>query len=135
MGSLLRSSESKQIHAVTVLPEGSGKTDTFAGSALHSAINGTTLGKPRARWKINLCHRFRTLRAMRQSAGPSRTEGTGTVAKPSNSGGYAQVASERNPADAHAVFRMLRAKFPNHLGGRQPIVSRTRQCKRRLAAP
>jgi hypothetical protein len=37
----------------------------------------------------------------------------------------AQVASERSAANAHAVFRTLQAKFPNQLGGRDPIVSRT----------
>jgi hypothetical protein len=35
------------------------------------------------------------------------------------------VASERSAADAHAVFRTLQAKFPNQLGGREPIVRRT----------
>ena len=36
-----------------------------------------------------------------------------------------QVASERSAAEAHASFRTLQAKFPNQLGGREPIVSRT----------
>jgi hypothetical protein len=35
------------------------------------------------------------------------------------------VASERSAADAEAVFRSLQAKFPNQLGGREPIVRRT----------
>jgi cell division septation protein DedD len=35
------------------------------------------------------------------------------------------VASERSAAEAHASFRTLQAKFPNQLGGREPIVSRT----------
>jgi hypothetical protein len=35
------------------------------------------------------------------------------------------VASERSAADADAVFRGLQAKFPNQLGGREPIVHRT----------
>jgi cell division septation protein DedD len=52
--------------------------------------------------------------------------GTGTAAEASSGGGYAvQVASERSAADAHAVFRTLQAKFPNQLGGREPIVRRT----------
>jgi hypothetical protein len=34
------------------------------------------------------------------------------------------VASERSAADADAVFRSLQAKFPNELGGREPIVRR-----------
>jgi hypothetical protein len=35
------------------------------------------------------------------------------------------VASERSAADADAVFRSLQAKFPNQLGGREPIVRRS----------
>jgi SPOR domain len=44
---------------------------------------------------------------------------------PSAGGGYAvQVTSQRSEAEAQAEFRTLRAKFPNQLGGRQPIVRR-----------
>ena len=35
------------------------------------------------------------------------------------------MASERSAADAEAVYRSLQAKFPNQLGGREPIVRRT----------
>ena len=60
---------------------------------------------------------------------PSRSRmpaGTGTAAEASSGGGYAvAVASERSAADADAVFRSLQAKFPNQLGGREPIVRRT----------
>jgi hypothetical protein len=35
-----------------------------------------------------------------------------------------QVSSQRSEADAQAAFRALRAKFPNQLGGREPIVRR-----------
>jgi hypothetical protein len=53
-------------------------------------------------------------------------EGTGTTAEASSGGGYeVAVASERSAADADAVFRSLQAKFPNQLGGREPIVRRT----------
>jgi hypothetical protein len=52
--------------------------------------------------------------------------GTGAAAEASSGGGYAvAVASERSAADADAVFRSLQAKFPNQLGGREPIVRRT----------
>ena len=60
---------------------------------------------------------------------PSRSRmpaGTGTAAEASSGGDYAvAVASERSAADADAVFRSLQAKFPNQLGGREPIVRRT----------
>jgi SPOR domain len=52
--------------------------------------------------------------------------GTGTAAEVASGGGYGvAVASERSAADAEAVFRSLQAKFPNQLGGREPIVRRT----------
>jgi cell division protein FtsN len=52
--------------------------------------------------------------------------GIGPVAEVSSGGTYAvQVTSERSAAEAHASFRALRAKFPNQLGGREPIVRRT----------
>jgi SPOR domain len=60
---------------------------------------------------------------------PSRSRmpaGTGTAAEASSGVGYAvAVASERSAADAEAVYRSLQAKFPNQLGGREPIVRRT----------
>ena len=47
-------------------------------------------------------------------------------AAPASGSGYAvQVTSQRSEADAQAAFRALRAKFPNQLGGREPIVRRT----------
>jgi hypothetical protein len=35
-----------------------------------------------------------------------------------------QVSSQRSEADAQTSFRALQAKFPDQLGGRQPIVRR-----------
>jgi SPOR domain len=44
---------------------------------------------------------------------------------PSPGGGYAvQVSSQRSEAEAQASFRELRAKFPNQLNGREPIIRR-----------
>lgn len=41
------------------------------------------------------------------------------------SGGYAvQVSSQRSEADAQAAFQNLQGKFPNQLGGRQPLIRR-----------
>jgi SPOR domain len=52
--------------------------------------------------------------------------GAGTAAGLSSGGGYVvAVVSERSVADADAVFRSLQAKFPNQLGGREPIMRRT----------
>jgi hypothetical protein len=56
------------------------------------------------------------------SAGPV----TGVAPAPATvSGGYAvQVTSQRSEAEAQASFRELRAKFPNQLNGREPIIRR-----------
>ena len=52
--------------------------------------------------------------------------GRENAAEVSSGGAYAvQLTSERSAAEAHASFRALRAKFPNQLGGREPIVRRT----------
>ena len=59
--------------------------------------------------------------------------GIGPVAEVSSGGTYAvQVTSERSAAEADASFRALRAKFPNQLGGREPIVRRTDWCEGHL---
>jgi cell division septation protein DedD len=51
---------------------------------------------------------------------------SGTAVEVSFGSAYAvQVASQRSAAEARASFRALRAKFPNQLGGREPIVRRT----------
>lgn len=40
-------------------------------------------------------------------------------------GGYAvQVSSQRSEAEAQAAFQSLQGKFPNQLGGRQPVIRR-----------
>ena len=35
-----------------------------------------------------------------------------------------QITSQRSEAEPKASFRELRAKFPNQLGGREPIIRR-----------
>ena len=69
---------------------------------------------------------FRRMRAVTVLPASPMQAGRETAAEVSSGGAYAvQVASERSAAEAHASFRALRAKFPNQLGGREPIVRRT----------
>ncbi len=50
---------------------------------------------------------------------------TGVQAATPSGGGYAvQITSQRSEAEAKASFQELRAKFPNQLGGHQPIIRR-----------
>ena len=74
--------------------------------------------------------------AARAPAAPSRTASVAAPAQmapaPSaaaggNAGGagsYVQVSSQRSEAEAQAAFRSLQAKYPNQLGGRQPLIHR-----------
>ena len=51
--------------------------------------------------------------------------GSAAGATTAASGGYAvQVTSQRSAAEAHSAFRSLRAKYPNQLGNREPIIRR-----------
>ena len=60
----------------------------------------------------------------RVAAAPTRVASAGTAAA-SSGGGYAvQVTSQRSEAEAQASFRELRAKYPNQLSGREPIIRR-----------
>jgi len=55
----------------------------------------------------------------------SATPATANAASPSAGGGYAvQLTSQRSEADAESAFRSLQAKYPNQLGGREPILRR-----------
>ncbi len=47
------------------------------------------------------------------------------VAAASSAGGYAvQLTSQRSESAAQAAFRSLQAKYPDQLGGREPILRR-----------
>lgn len=49
----------------------------------------------------------------------------GTATAPSSGHGYdVQVTSQRSEAEAQAEFRTLRARYPEQLGGREPIIRR-----------
>ncbi|HML09085.1 MAG TPA: SPOR domain-containing protein [Xanthobacteraceae bacterium] len=61
----------------------------------------------------------------RMAAARTSVASAAPAAEASAGGGYAvQVTSQRSEADAQASFRALRAKFPDQLGGREPIVRR-----------
>jgi len=50
---------------------------------------------------------------------------TASAAPATSGGGYAvQVSSHRSEQEAQSSFRALQAKYPNLLGGRQPIIRR-----------
>jgi hypothetical protein len=138
----------KKIQTVISRSEGSGQTDTSTATAKSPEAKAVA-APPGGNQPLRLAA-TRALEAKQTAAAlpvgrplslapdaqghsaaspPSRSPmpaGTGTAAEASSGGGYAvAVASERSAADADAVFRSLQAKFPNQLGGREPIVRRT----------
>jgi cell division septation protein DedD len=95
-------SEPKEIHRVIVGLDGWAETDTSSPPALE----GDAAPSPSSR-------------------SPMKAR-SATAVEVSSGGAYAvQVASQRSAAEARASFRALRAKFPNQLGGREPMVRRT----------
>ncbi len=58
-------------------------------------------------------------------AAPARTVAPARIAPAASGGGYAvQIASRHNEADAKVSFHSLQSKFPQQLGGRQPLIRR-----------
>jgi cell division septation protein DedD len=120
------SSDFKKIHLVIVGPDDWSETDT---SSLPAPIPNTAT---RAAARLSAAaaplignHDIREDTASSPSPSSPMQAGTENAAEMSLSGSYVvQVASEHSAAGAHASFRALRAKFPNQLGGREPIVRR-----------
>ena len=120
---VLASSEPKEMHTIMVAPDGRGGTATPSPPALapHSSARAAVTQNAAAASPVG-----------NQDAAPSPSsrspmhEGRGTAVEASSGGAYAvQLTSERSAAEAHASFRALQAKFPNQLGGREPVVRRT----------
>jgi SPOR domain len=121
------SSTPKKIKTAISRSDGSGQTDTSAATATSPAAKpSAAAAAPPVGMPLSLAPDAHDHSA---TSSPSRARmpaGTGTTAEASSGGGYeVAVASERSAADADAVFRSMQAKFPNQLGGREPIVRRT----------
>jgi hypothetical protein len=107
--------------------DGSGQTGTSAATAKSPAAKPSAaaaalpVGRP-----LSLAPDAHDHSAASPPPRSHMPAGTATAAEASSGGGYAvAVASERSAADADAVFRSLQAKFPDQLGGHEPIVRRT----------
>jgi hypothetical protein len=144
------SAEPKKIHTVTIRSDQSGGTDAGAAAAApqHNSPRSAKMSaaKPSAAAPASTGSQPLSLapdsqgdvaatppapvpapsRSRAHAAVATTTPAGGTAAETTTaSGGYAvQVSSQRSEADAQAAFRALRAKFPNQLGGREPIVRR-----------
>jgi hypothetical protein len=121
------SSEPKEIQTVMVAPDGRGGTNTSSPPALapHSATRAAVRQNAAAASPVGKHDAQKDAAPSPSSRSRMRT-GRGTAVEVSSGRAYAvQLTSERSAAEAHASFRALRAKFPNQLGGREPIVRRT----------
>ncbi len=144
------SSEPKKIHTVTIRadqPNSLGSAPLQPGSTARSAAQpaasapkpSTTASAPAGGAPLSIipgaegdapaAAPARARAAVAPASGApmalaSATPGT-AVAATSSAGGYAvQLTSQRSEAAAQAAFRSLQAKYPNQLGGHEPILRR-----------
>ena len=117
----------KKIHLVIVGPDDWGETDTswLPAPIPNTATPGAAKLSAAAAPLVGNHDDIREDTASSPSPGSPMQAGRENAAEVSSSGSYVvQVASERSAAEARASFRALRAKFPNQIGGREPIVRR-----------
>jgi hypothetical protein len=117
----------EKVRLVIVGPDDSGETDTswLPAPIPHVAAPTAASLSAAAAPLVGDHDDVREDTASSPSPGSPMPAGRENAAEVSSSGSYVvQVASERSAAKAHASFRALRAKFPNQLGGREPIVRR-----------
>lgn len=102
-------------HPTATAPRPSVTASTPAGNAPLSIVPDGRGGAPASAVRAPATTRPVSI----ASAGPAPEAAT------ARGGRYAvQVTSQRSEAEAQASFRELRAKFPNLLGGREPIIRR-----------
>jgi len=119
------SSDFEKIRLVIVGPDDSGETDTSWLPAPSPHVAAPTAASLSAAAAPLVGDHDDVREDTASSPSPGSPMPAGRAAEVSSSGSYVvQVASERSAAKAHASFRALRAKFPNQLGRREPIVRR-----------
>ena len=99
--------------AIAADPSGPPRTNAAASKRVRqSGAADITAAASRAHWAAH-------------PMAPADANGTAAVTLPVLGAGYAvQVTSERSESRAQAGFRALQARYPNQLGGRQPIIRR-----------
>jgi hypothetical protein len=102
-------SEPKKVRTVTIRPDGSDSSGRPVGMAPPAGPAATaTTATPRPAV---------TPPAPRVAAIPPSAEGAAN-------GFVVQLSSQKTESEAQSSFRSLQAKFPNELGGRQPLIRR-----------
>jgi hypothetical protein len=123
------SNEPKKVRTVTIRPEGgdaSGRPAGISSGAPGAAAPArSTASASASRGPLSLDAQI----AEAPAAPPSRTRtaaapSSGRSASEGSSGFVVQLSSQKTESEAQASFRSLQGKFPNELGGRQPIIRR-----------
>jgi hypothetical protein len=113
--------EPKKIRTVTIRPDGTEMSTRPVGAPAPKAgaARSPISLDPQASEPAVAAGRTQTAAASPPSARPAApATGSGT-------GGFVvQLSSQKSESEALASFRSLQAKFPNELGGRQPIIRR-----------
>jgi hypothetical protein len=116
-GSALPSTEPKKIRTVTIRPDGSDMSGKPVGMPAPGASQGSAAAAPTT-----------SQRPAATPPAPAASGRTQTAAAPttdSTSPGFVvQLSSQKSESEAMSSFRSLQAKFPNELGGRQPMIRR-----------
>jgi hypothetical protein len=109
------STEPKKVKTIAIRPDFSVAPTSAATSARPPAPAAQPAQPPRAAPTVAM-----------PAAAPSAPVQTAAVSAPAAdlTGYLVQVSSQRSEADAEASFRSLQAKYPNLLGGWQPIIRR-----------
>jgi SPOR domain len=118
-GAGLPSTEPKKIRTVTIRPDGSDVSGKPVGMPAPTAPQGSPAAAPSA------SQRPAPTPTPPAPAASGRTQTAAAPATDSTSPGFVvQLSSQKSESEAMSSFRSLQAKFPNELGGRQPIIRR-----------
>jgi hypothetical protein len=123
--------EPKKIHTVTIRPDQAGGGE----AAAHAAARGARVSTPEGNAPLALVPGAGEAATSasprsRRSAPPTAlasaaTGNAGQAEAPSPAAGYAvQVSSQHSETEAQSSFQALRAKYPDLLGKREPIIRR-----------
>jgi hypothetical protein len=118
--------EPKKIRTVTIRPDGGDMSARPVGAPSGATTATTTAAAPRP--ATPPAPRAPAPQASEPAApAPAPKVRTATAPAPraeENAGFVVQLSSQKSESEAQTSFRSLQAKFPDELGGRQPIIRR-----------
>jgi hypothetical protein len=113
-GSLPVPTEPKKVRTVVIRPDGGTDPSAKPAGVPALAAQGSVATAPTS-----------TPRPAAAAPAPKAATAAAPSATDNTSGGFVvQLSSQKSESEAMASFRSLQAKFPDELGGRQPIIRR-----------